>query len=931
MRKILICIFCAMSIISCGRDYDKVDISGEWQVFLDSTDFMSPEILPEWGWNHIVLPGITDDVRLGNECSLLPALEKPQMLHLTRKHSYIGPAYYVRKVYIPESWKGKSLRLYLERVMWESRAWVNGIRVDTICNSLVSPHIYDLTSYLIPGKENELVIKVDNRKKFDISVHNLAHAYTEDTQIMWNGILGDMFIEACPKLEISGVNLNPDVHDKSVKVVLNVENRGVSAEDALVEITVIAGKNGRVIGEKIDSSVTVVPGKSEIELYYHIGDNAVLWDEFNPYVYELEARLVSADMGCKESILRETFGLREMSVDGNQILINGKPLFLRGTLECCVFPLTGTPPLDKIGWEKVFRAAKEYGLNHLRFHSWCPPEAAFEVADEMGFYLQIELPVWTLTLGEDAATVDWLRKEADNIIREYGNHPSFCLWSMGNELQGDFNVLSSLLREIKSKDLRHLYTTTSFTFEKGHGVCPEPEDDYFITQWTNNGWVRGQGVFNNRPPTFDKDYRAAMKDMSIPLVTHEMGQYSVYPDISEIDHYTGTLVPLNFMAVKEDLEKKGLLDKAADYLQASGKLAAILYKEEIERALKTPGISGFQLLDLHDFPGQGTALVGLLNAFWESKGIVAPEYFRGFCSPVVPLLRFEKAVYTSDEKFVAAIELSNYSDIELNGKTMKSEIVCNGELLYSSSVDMDNIIIGHNDSLGSIEYSLSGVSTASKAEITVYIEGTQFRNSWNIWIYPAAKSVNWGNVRYTRSYSEALGLLSDGENVLFNPDWHTIKGVEGKFVPVFWSPVHFPKQAGTMGVLCNPSHPALSDFPTDMHSDWQWWDLNINSTTLVVDSLKGGKPIVEMVDNFLNNRKLTLLYEGKVGNGKLMIATCDLNENLESRPVARQLLSSVLDYMNSTDFEPAYLEGFYEMGDIFGTVSNVKQSAEGIY
>ena len=123
-----------------------------------------------------------------------------------------------------------------------------------------------------------------------------------------------------------------------------------------------------------------------------------------------------------------------------------------------------------------------------------------------------------------------------------------------------------------------------------------------------------------RKSLVDKDFRASVDGMEVPTVTHEVGQYSVYPDLSEIAKYTGTLLPLNFMAVRNDLEKKGRLDKASAYLQASGKLAAILYKEEVERALKTPGISGFQLLDLHDFPGQGTALVGLLNAFWGEQG-----------------------------------------------------------------------------------------------------------------------------------------------------------------------------------------------------------------------------------------------------------------------------------------------------------------------
>lgn len=669
-------------------------------------------------------------------------------------------------------------------------------------------------------------------------------------------------------------------------------------------------------------------GYSTVELTCQLGDNAPLWDEFNPYLYDASVELVS---GKSTSLTTETFGLRDIRHEGNKLVMNEKPIFLRGTLECCIFPLTGTPPTDEASWEKLYASAREYGMNHLRFHSWCPPEAAFNVADEMGFYVQVELPVWSVTLGKDSATVEFLRAEAKRISKEYGNHPSFCFWSIGNELQYDFNILASMLGEMKAADARHLYTTTSFTFEKGHGDWPENQDDFFVTQWTKKGWVRGQGVFNQELPSFDKDFRASIDGMEVPLVTHEVGQYSVYPDLTEIPKYTGTLMPLNFMAVKEDLEKKGLIDKAPQYLQASGKLAAILYKEEIERALKTPGISGFQLLDLHDFPGQGTALVGLLNAFWESKGILTGEEFREFCAPVVPLLRFPKAVYTNNETFEAQIELCNYGKDELKNSTLSWEITADGRSLGKGKTSAAALAFGHNGGLGKISFPLQQVTNASKLEVCLSLDGTEYRNRWNVWVYPSSVDTKWGDIKYTRNYDEAMALLKKGQKVLFNPDWRTLQGIEGKFVPVFWSPVHFPNQAGTMGVLCNPTHPALADFPTDMHTDWQWWDLNINSTTLVVDSLQGGTPVVEMVDNFVHNRRLTSLYEGRVGEGKLMLATFDLQTALDKRPVARQMLYSILNYMNSEKFAPTPVEGLDKIKGMFGTARNQKQSAKGIY
>lgn len=135
-----------------------------------------------------------------------------------------------------------------------------------------------------------------------------------------------------------------------------------------------------------------------------------------------------------------------------------------------------------------------------------------------------------------------------------------------------------------------------------------------------------------------------------------------------------------------------------------------------------------------------------------------------------------------------------------------------------------------------------------------------------------------------------------------------MNGIAGKFVPVFWSPVHFPAQAGTMGLLCDPQHPVFARFPTDMHADWQWWDLCKRSVAMVTDSIRGGAPLVEVVDNFTNNRRLAALFEGRIGTGRLVVASFDLDTDLDSRPAARQMLCSLLDYMNGDRFDPAAIE-----------------------
>ena len=824
----------------------RINLSGEWKVSIGNNEKLSIE-----------LPNTLDGAGIGDANTLSPALTKPQLSRLTRKHSFIGEAKYQREITITKEMADKPLELLLERVMWRSRLLIDGQDASQMQESLVSPHVFSING-LTEGKHT-LTLIIDNNKLHDISVDNLAHSYTNDTQIMWNGVLGRMELGLAPT--ISDVQVYPDVDKSCISVKVNADSPAFMLDGVQVVATRIAD------------------GKYMIPIA-----NMKLWNEFTPNLYHL-----TVSDGKQQKTV--TFGMRSFKAQGNRLLINGKPTFLRGTLECCIFPLTGTPPTDERGWMKVFTTAREYGLNHLRFHSWCPPEAAFRVADKMGFYCQVELPNWSLKVNQDSATAKFLYQEFNNIIRNYGNHPSLCIISCGNELQPDFKFLNELTHYMKTQDPRHLYVTSTFTFEKGHGVKQEPEDDIFITQWTDNGWVRGQGVFDEKVPDFKSDYREAAKNITVPLISHEIGQYSVYPNIKEIDKYLGVLDPLNFKAIRNDLQKKGLLHKAGDYLKASGKLAVILYKEEIERAMKTPQQSGFQLLDLHDFPGQGTALVGLLDAFWDSKGLVEPQRFREACAPVVPLAQFDKAVWKADETFTARVDIANYSLESMEGKTISWQLADEIGDVYAEGSGKNISIV------------LNKVSVAKRFELIVSIKDTPWRNRWNIWVYPDVIMPQDKQILVTSNIDEAMKALKKGKKVLFSPKKETVKGLEGKFLPVFWSPVHFPKQAGTMGLLCDPRHPAMAHFPTDMHSDWQWWNLVKRSRVMVFDSVQVS-PIVESIDNFVNNRRLAQVFEAKVGKGSLIFSSIDLLTD-EHLPELRQMQYSLLKYMQSGEFHPS--------------------------
>lgn len=892
-RSLAALLFLILSI-ACTRQSGEISLEGKWSLCLDSVH--DPHLVNPDQLNYslsVAIPGTLDQAGIGNAVPVESRLERKVMLHLQRKVSYIGPAYYRKEITIPRSWEGKRINLELQRVIWESMVWIDG-KLAGSNNSLSTPHQYNLTEFL-PAGRHTITICIDNSRKYVLNKSDMAHAYTEETQIKWNGILGKLSLKAENSPQIDDLCVYPYFAGKSIsgKVTVNIAAGGsstlslkiVDASNILIASTLIP-VTGQNTGFRLDLPEDIKP-----------------WNEFSPRLYKLVVTLADRGKGI-QSVRTENFGFRDLEARGGHIFLNGEQLFLRGTLECCIFPLTGHPPVETEGWEKVFRTAREYGLNHIRFHSWCPPEAAFSAADNLGMYLQVELPNWSLDYGADTALVGFINREADKIIAEYGNHPSFCMMSMGNELEGDFKLLTGLVTRLKNTDPRHLYTTTTYSFQKGHGLYPEPVDDFYITQNTEKGWIRGQGVFDQLIPGFKTDYTQSIDHISIPVISHEIGQYSVFPDMKGIGKYMGVLVPTNFKAVQNDLEKKGLSGSRAEkYTAASGKFATLLYKEEIERALKTDGLSGFQLLDLHDFPGQGTALVGVLDAFWESKGFTGGGEWRMFCSEVVPLLWFDKAVYTTAETFTAGFGVANYfkefTNAMLRWKISNSE----GTTFLNDSMFLGQIRKGSTSKLGGFSFPLSGLPVPANYRIEVSLAGTPYRNQWNIWVYSQEVPGPFSGVLETSSFRQAIDALAKGKKVLLNPDIQNIEGITGKFVPVFWSPVHFPNQPGTMGLLIDPEHPALKDFPTDFYSNWQWWDLCKNSKTIVVDSLPVD-PIVTVIDNFFKNRKLATIFQAKVGPGKLIFCSADLHNGLKDRPVARQLKYSLLKYMSTDGFNP---------------------------
>ena len=920
---------------------EVLDLSGEWRFQLDGKD---EGITGKWNTRNledtIKLPGTTDENRKGIEQD-----ERPTD-RLMRPWFWKGPAWYQRDVTIPESWQDKRVVLSFERTR-NSRVWIG----DTFAgrrDSLSAPHDFDVTSLLKPGK-NTITVRIDNSKLPPVGP---SHAVDERTQTNWNGIVGKMELRATDRIWIDEIRVFPDVANRAAKVRVRVGNlTGQPARGVLhVRCRSYNVKESREFStRKIEFSIG---GREQIvEFTHELGENVPLWDEFQPALLHMDIGLEASSANGKFAHqLGTRFAMREFTRDGSRLLNNGRPVFLRGRLDCANFPLTGYAPMDLKEWRRLFRITRDWGLNHWRFHSWCPPSAAFEAADELGFYLQVELPNkrsgfnapesaeaakhnidYLDVLASEAETTlyDFAIREGDAIFRHFGNSPSFVMFTLGNEL-GRNQAMFDLVARFKKNEPGILMAQGSNNMHWQPSLAEG--DDFWVTGKIGKDTKPLRGSFSffdfpdphieSKPPSTMVDFSASIEDVPVPAIGHETGQFQVYPDFRDIPKFTGVLRARNYEIFRERLEKAGMLDLADDYVRASGALAAICYREDIEAALRTPGFGGFQLLDIMDFPGQGTALVGMLNVFMEEKGVVDRKRWLEFCSETVPLLRMEKYAWTSDETFTAGVQVAHYGPGDLPGAVVKGELLdAHGKSLSTFELPPVGLPAGGLHAVGKCEISFGklGLSAPARLNLVLKIKNTPYRNEYPIWIYPHSNEIELPEgILVTRKLHEPVTRehLAKGGKVLLVPALDRLpRSVPGGFQNEFWSPMFTEAAAkrgetrlppGTLGLLCDPAHPALAGFPTEFHTNWQWWHLLKNSRPIIYDgSPVEFRPIVQMVDNFVRNQKLGLIAETKAAGGSVLISAIDIPNHLD-KPEVRQMYRSLLAYMDSEAFVPPH-------------------------
>lgn len=872
----------------------------------------------------ITLPGTLDESRIGHadrsggpchpaeEDALFAAsAAEPISTRFTRKYTFEGAARFSRRVSFANPLK-KRVFVEAERARC-LKLLADGREIpDFVPPTLSTPHIFEVTGLFPDTREHELTFISDNSYPglpHDAIVYSSAAA--DETQTNWNGILGYLRLRTEESVFLSSLRVYPNGNTLTVKAEISAA--------APYEGTLTLTSSALAAPASLD--VAIPAGTQEFCLEaLPLSESAARWEEYEGNTCELTASL----SGFESKTV--CFGIRDFDGRQGRLCLNGRALFLRSEANCAVFPETGYPPMDTAQWISILERYRSYGVNCLRFHSHCPPDAAFTAADRLGILMQPELSHWDPAHAfESEESRRYYEEEAVQIMRAYANHPSFVMLTFGNELQADENghaAMRSLLHKLKRLDSTRLYADASNGHYGARG-CDKSSDFYTSQKYLEydlRGTFAGdggkenpgiRGYLNNRYPNAMTNYNSSMEQLRKtwqgPVFNFEVGQFEVLPDFDELNDFHGITEPVNYRLIQERVEKAGLSGVWKAYVEASGELSRLCYREEVEAVLRTKDMSGISLLGLQDFPGQGTALVGMLNSHLNPKpfAFARPEAFRSFFREQLPLVLLPKYTFENTETLTAQMQMANYGKNVLAGSPLCE--LTDGSTVLTAVLPKAACPPGGLTDIGTLRIPLEAFRKASSLKLTVRL-GT-ISNTYPIWVYPPAEPLCPPEIYETVRFDDRTAeVLQAGGAVYLTPPSTKEAlptSIQTQFSTDFWSVGTFSGQEGGMGQLIDASHPVFEDFPTDSHTDWQWWPMAVSRAVILPPAADGGplQAIVTEMDSYAYLRPMAQLFECRCLNGKVLFSSMGL-QNLRQYPEARALLSSIYRYLSSGRFSP---------------------------
>ena len=874
-----------------------IDLSGEYAVLLDNNSTYTASF-----------PGTFDENRIGERETAAEKWHPDSVLdesvpdgiittRFARKYAYEGSARLTRSLTVgPLNGKRAFIDAERARQLWLS---VNGKEVTEYQKGTLStPYIFEVTDSL--KEENTLTFTASNKyEDLPATAIKYSSAATNETQTNWLGILGHIQLRIENPDFISRINTYTG--NGSIDITVEID----ASEKRECNITI----SSDVFSNTLSRCIELNKGINTIVFNdIKIKADAERWDEYEGNLHTLT---VSGDGLDEKSV---NFGIREFGDDGKgHLALNGHRIFMRCEANCGAVSDCGHIPMTVDEWREILLLYKSYGVNTVRFHSHCPCDAAFTAADELGIIVQPELSNWDPKNAlESEESFEYYRTELVQIIKTYGNHPSFCMLTFGNELACNDTGLERLHKMLdiaRECDDTRMYAIGSNVFYGERGA--DEKSDFFTASNYYKDMLRGTsagpvGYINSDYPDTKHNFNAVMaklrKSFKKPVFSFEVGQYEILPDFKEIDLFKGVLIPDNLIYVRDRVTEKGFIKSWEQWVEATGELSLIAYREEIEAVLRTEDMSGISLLGLQDFPGQGTALVGMINSHFMPKpySFAKPERFRRFFRSQLPLVKLDKYTYTTDEALEFEVVFANYGKNAVNGEVICS-LEINSEVYISQKASAPTCLHSMLTNIGRFTLSLEGIQTSTKAALKVSVNGIE--NEYPIWIYTENNRTEPQNVITCTTLEEALVHLEAGKRVFLSPKGEKesfVESIKTNFTTDFWSVGTFAFQEGYMGCLPKPEHPLFAEFPTESHADWQWWALTDSAAMVLPD---GTEPLFDVMDSYARLRRLGFIVECNAGNGKLLISSMGLLEKTQY-PEVRAMLGSIYSYMESDSFCP---------------------------
>lgn len=901
------------------------------------------------------------DAVLGNAAGEIDK-DAPIATRFTRRHTYEGEARISRKITVPDY--GTDRLFVLAERARALRLLVDGEACAVFRQGTLStPYIFELTG-AAPGEHEFTFLSDNSYPGMPKAAIYYSSAATDETQTNWNGILGECSMYTRPQNFIDSLRVYPRAVKKEeknkaggyvldvcvelapgakkvykdAKIILQSEALAAGELEDTQTLTEIISYSGEGLAE---AGTDKEENPKTMEIWFRdlpLRENVKLWDEDEGNLYEMAVTLdngMSAeDKGGSTAECRTRFGIRSFGDNGSgRLALNGRAIFLRGEANCAEYPETGHPPMTIPEWKEMLLKYRSYGINFVRFHSHCEPEAAFAAADELGMLLQPELSHWD---PKDAFGTEesyrYYRAELVDLLKTYANHPSFVMLTLGNELQAQDEGrerMRELVRTAKRMDPTRLYANGSNAFYGEEGC--DPESDFYTSQSCKDVVIRGtfsgmRGYLNENYPSADRTYDEAMaeirKEYQKPVFSFEVGQFEVLPDFEELESFHGISDPVNLKLIKKRVEERGLLPTWEKYVEATGELSRLAYREEIEAAMRTRELSGISLLGLQDFPGQGTALVGMMNSHLEPKpyDFARPERFREFFQECRILVKLPHYTYEAGERLIAEVEAANFGKENIEGVFCwtlagKKSVSENGNCEPAEIKSKNTVIATGEDTeiticrpgsyteVGSLDIPLDFVEKNTALTLKVRIGDSI--SAYPIWVYRKTTPVCPENVYETRAFDmKTREILQNGGRVYLSPDADKESlpnSIKTQFTTDFWSVGTFADQEGGMGQLIDTEHPIFKEFPTDFHTDWQWWIMATKRAVILPHPMK---TIITEMDSYAFLRPMAQMIEFRCLKGKVLLSTMELHKS-QQYPEVRALQASIYTYLSGENFEPA--------------------------